>query len=216
MLIGFWSNRSLACKAAVKALVMNRVGDVCVVIALIIVASMFDSVDWTFPFGRITLLLFIGLLGKSSQLGLHMWLPDAMEGPTTVSALIHSATMVVAGVYLLIRFSFDCVSDVLVLACWVSGVTALYGGLCGVYQRDCKKVIALSTCSQLGCMVLCCGLSAHSNGLFHIMTHSFFKALVFLCFGVVIHYCVEQDTRFMFVLYRAYEKFDVGSHTGTA
>jgi len=78
---------------------------------------------------------------------------------------------------------------------WVSGVSALYGGLCGVYQRDLKKVIALSTCSQLGCMVLCCGLSAYSNGLFHIVTHSLFKALVFLCFGVAIHYCVEQDTR---------------------
>jgi len=137
----------------------------------------------------------MGLLGKSSQLGLHMWLPDAMEGPTTVSALIHSATMVVAGVYLLIRFSFECISDVLVIIAWVSGVTALYGGLCGVYQRDLKKVIALSTCSQLGCMVLCCGLSAYSNGLYHIVTHSLFKALTFLCSGVAIHDC-SQDIRY--------------------
>ncbi len=174
---------------------MNRAGDVCLMIAVLLVASCFDSVDLPFVMGRITILLFMGLLGKSSQLGLHMWLPDAMEGPTSVSALIHSATMVVAGVYLLIRFSFECISDVLVMIAWVSGVTALYGGLCGVYQKDFKKVIALSTCSQLGCMVLCCGLSAYSNGLYHIVTHSLFKALVFLCSGVAIHYCVEQDTR---------------------
>ncbi len=170
---------------------MNRAGDVCLMVAVLLAASCFDSVDLPFVMGRIALLLVMGLLGKSSQLGLHMWLPDAMEGPTTVSALIHSATMVVAGVYLLIRFSFECISDVLVMIVWVSGVTALYGGLCGIYQRDVKKVIALSTCSQLGCMVLCCGLSVYSNGLYHIVTHSLFKALVFLCSGAVL----EQDTR---------------------
>ena len=194
MLIGFWTNRVLACKAGLKAFVMNRAGDICLMICIVLLASCDNSVGLPLSV-RFTLLLFMSLIGKSSQLGLHMWLPDAMEGPTTVSALIHSATMVVAGIYVFVRFCFECVTDGLLIISWVSGITALYGGLCSVYQGDLKKIVALSTCSQLGCMVLCCGLSIYSNSLFHIVTHSGFKALMFLCIGMVIHYNVEQDTR---------------------
>lgn len=144
--------------------------------------------------------LLIGAVGKSAQLGLHTWLPDAMEGPTPVSALIHAATMVTAGVFLLIRMSalLEIGTWSLILVGWVGAFTALFAGTVGVFQQDLKKVIAYSTCSQLGYMVAACGLSLYSVGLFHLTTHAFFKALLFLGAGSIIHALKdEQDFRAM-------------------
>jgi NADH-ubiquinone oxidoreductase chain 5 len=144
--------------------------------------------------------LFLGAIGKSAQIGLHTWLPDAMEGPTPVSALIHAATMVTAGVFLIIRCSplFEYAPGVLTLMVFVGSITSFFAATVGVVQNDIKKIIAYSTCSQLGYMVFACGLSGYSAGLFHLVNHAFFKALLFLSAGAVIHgLSNEQDIRRM-------------------
>jgi len=148
----------------------------------------------------IPVLLLIGAIGKSAQIGLHTWLPDAMEGPTPVSALIHAATMVTAGVYLIIRSSslFEMSEISLVATALVGSITALFAATVGLAQNDIKKIIAYSTCSQLGFMVLACGISYYSVGLFHLINHAFFKALLFLTAGSIIHALRdEQDVRKM-------------------
>jgi NADH-ubiquinone oxidoreductase chain 5 len=148
----------------------------------------------------ICLLLFIGSVGKSAQVGLHTWLPDAMEGPTPVSALIHAATMVTAGIFLIIRCSpiFEYSPIMLNIIIWVGAVTAFFAATLGLVQNDIKKIIAYSTCSQLGYMAFICGTSNYSVGLFHLSNHAFFKALLFLGAGSVIHSLGnEQDIRKM-------------------
>lgn len=148
----------------------------------------------------IGIFLLIGAVGKSAQLGLHTWLPDAMEGPTPVSALIHAATMVTAGVFLIVRCSplIDLSSDVLLLITLLGSSTAFFASIVGVFQNDIKRVIAYSTCSQLGYMVFVCGLSYYNVGMFHLVNHAFFKALLFLSAGSVIHALSnEQDMRRM-------------------
>ena len=148
----------------------------------------------------ICILLFIGAVGKSAQLGLHTWLPDAMEGPTPVSALIHAATMVTAGIFLIIRCSpiFEYSENALSIVTFVGALTAFFAASIGVFQNDLKKVIAYSTCSQLGYMVFICGLSGYNIAMFHLFNHAFFKALLFLSAGSIIHAVAdEQDMRKM-------------------
>jgi NADH:ubiquinone oxidoreductase subunit 5 (subunit L)/multisubunit Na+/H+ antiporter MnhA subunit len=146
----------------------------------------------------ICLFLFLGAMGKSAQFGFHNWLPDAMEGPTPVSALIHAATMVTAGIFLLIRcsFLFEMSPSVLQLVAIVGSITALFGAYTGLFSHDIKKVIAFSTCSQLGYMMLACGLERYNAAFFHLVSHAFFKALLFLAAGAIIHAAFdEQDVR---------------------
>ena len=221
LLINFWYTRLQANKAAIKAMVVNRVGDVGLALGVIIFFNYFKSVDFstifsmapllineTFYFFGLnfnvltlgTLFLFIGAVGKSAQLGLHTWLPDAMEGPTPVSALIHAATMVTAGVFLLARCSpiFEYCPTILLVVTIVGSLTAFFGATTALVQNDIKKVIAYSTCSQLGYMIFICGLSHYSIGVFHLFNHAFFKALLFLSAGSVIHAMNdEQDFRKM-------------------
>jgi NADH:ubiquinone oxidoreductase subunit 5 (subunit L)/multisubunit Na+/H+ antiporter MnhA subunit len=163
-----------------------------------------DNIEFLYlSLNRIDLIcffLFLGAIGKSAQLGLHTWLPDAMEGPTPVSALIHAATMVTAGVFVVIRSSplLEYSSSTLLLVSLIGGLTALFAGSVGLVQYDIKKVIAYSTCSQLGYMFFACGMSNYSVGLFHLFNHGFFKALLFLGAGSVIHALLdEQDMRKM-------------------
>lgn len=163
-------------------------------------------------------LLFIGVIGKSAQIGLHMWLPDAMEGPTPVSALIHAATMVTAGVFLIIRISplFEQTPTVLILVVLMGSLTAFFTSTIGLAQSDLKKVIAYSTCSQLGYMVMICGFSHYNSSLFHLINHGFFKALLFLSAGSIIHAVAnEQDFRKMgglrFVLPLSFTCIVIGS-----
>jgi len=221
LLIGFWYDRPSANAAAIKAFIVNRVGDFGFALGIFAVFVLFESVHLDTIFaaagGRadavltvfgvefhaltiICLLLFIGAMGKSAQLGLHTWLPDAMEGPTPVSALIHAATMVTAGIFMVARLSplFE-YSDVALATVTVIGAsTAIFAGTIGCVQNDIKRVIAYSTCSQLGYMFFACGVSAYSAGIFHLMTHAFFKALLFLGAGSVIHAMSdEQDMRRM-------------------
>jgi NADH-ubiquinone oxidoreductase chain 5 len=146
----------------------------------------------------VCILLFVGAMGKSAQIGLHTWLPDAMEGPTPVSALIHAATMVTAGVFLLIKCSplFEYVPNILSYIAFVGAITAFFSSTVGLVQNDIKKVIAYSTCSQLGYMIFACGLSSYHVSLFHLVNHAFFKALLFLSAGALIHSLSnEQDMR---------------------
>lgn len=208
LLINFWYSRIQANKAAIKAMLVNRLGDAALIAAIIIMWANYGSVnflsvlptsqfryDWIIP-----VLLLIGAVGKSAQIGLHTWLPDAMEGPTPVSALIHAATMVTAGVYLIIRSSplFELSSSALILTALVGSITALFAATVGLAQNDIKKIIAYSTCSQLGFMVLSCGISYYSVALFHLVNHAFFKALLFLGAGSIIHSMLdEQDIRKM-------------------
>nr|QJS34625.1 NADH dehydrogenase subunit 5 [Stauropathes cf. punctata NB-2020] len=208
LLINFWLTRLEANKAAIKAMLVNRVGDIGLVLAMFAIWDQFGSLDFssTFnmaPFNDVTLiclLLFIGAVGKSAQLGLHTWLPDAMEGPTPVSALIHAATMVTAGVFLLIRSSplLEQAPLALMVITIIGSLTAFMAATVGLVQNDLKKVIAYSTCSQLGYMVVACGISHYSISLFHLINHAFFKALLFLSAGSVIHALAdEQDMRKM-------------------
>ena len=221
LLIGFWYDRPSACKAAIKAFVVNRVGDVGFTLGILGVYLIFGSIqlDTVFAgaaahantvvnvFGAdlhamtlICILLFIGAMGKSAQLGLHTWLPDAMEGPTPVSALIHAATMVTAGVFLVARMSplFEYSDTALAVVTIIGASTAFFAATIGCVQNDIKRVIAYSTCSQLGYMFFALGVSAYSAGIFHLMTHAFFKALLFLGAGSVIHAMSdEQDMRKM-------------------
>ena len=225
LLINFWLTRIKANKAAMKAMLINRVGDIGLVLAMIKILDEFGALEfstiysimslneWTEVYTKsavvtvnkesitiICLLLFLGAVGKSAQLGLHTWLPDAMEGPTPVSALIHAATMVTAGVFLIIRSGplFEGSPLALTVITIFGALTAFFAATTGVVQNDLKKVIAYSTCSQLGYMVLVCGLSNYSTSLFHLMNHAFFKALLFLSAGSVIHAVSdEQDMRKM-------------------
>jgi len=221
LLIGFWYKKPSANAAAIKAFVVNRVGDFGFGLGIFATFLLFDTVhlDTIFSsvpdhtdtmlnvFGMefhaltiICLLLFIGAMGKSAQLGLHTWLPDAMEGPTPVSALIHAATMVTAGVFMVARLSpmFEYSDVALTVVTVVGASTAIFAATIGCVQNDIKRVIAYSTCSQLGYMFFACGVSAYSAGVFHLMTHGFFKALLFLGAGAVIHAMSdEQDMRKM-------------------
>jgi len=213
LLIGFWYTNPAYNYAARKAFVMNRIGDVGFVLGLALVFQVFGTLDYTTVMERadtfatgapaltaITLLLFVGAIGKSAQLPLFTWLPDAMAGPTPVSALIHAATMVTAGIFLLVRSSALFVLAPLTqdVVLYTGLVTALCAATIGVFQNDIKKVLAYSTVSQLGYMFVALGLGAFSAGLFHVTTHAFFKALLFLGAGSVIHALGgEQDIRRM-------------------
>lgn len=220
LLIGFWYTRIQAGKAAVKAMIVNRVGDIGLALAISAIFLTFKSVDYFVVFSLIpnaintefsfllynidrlsviAFLLFWGAVGKSAQIGLHMWLPDAMEGPTPVSALIHAATLVTAGVFLMIRcsviFENSCILPIIVA---FGGLTCFFASSVGVVQNDIKRVIAYSTCSQLGYMVFCAGLSNYSIAFFHLVNHALFKALLFLSAGCIIHgISDEQDLRKM-------------------
>ncbi|MGX6960161.1 MAG: NADH-quinone oxidoreductase subunit L [Rickettsia endosymbiont of Pentastiridius leporinus] len=216
LLIGFWYSKESANKAAIKAFIVNRVGDFAFILGVIAIIFYCRSANYkdvfsvaeelagikilllNFEFSVldvICLLLFIGCMGKSAQIGLHVWLPDAMEGPTPVSALIHAATMVTAGVFLVARCSylFEYSPIVLQFITIIGGVTCLFAASIAIMQSDIKKIIAYSTCSQLGYMFLACGVSAYNSGIFHLVTHAFFKALLFLSAGSIIHAVHEQD-----------------------
>jgi NADH-quinone oxidoreductase subunit L len=226
LLIGFWYTRPSACAAAIKAFLVNRVGDFGFALGIAAIYLVFDSVEFDVVFGQaaeyvdtdivflgmsvdtltvICILLFIGAMGKSAQLPLHTWLPDAMEGPTPVSALIHAATMVTAGVFLVARCSplFELSTTALGFVTFIGASTAIFAATIGLVQNDIKRVIAYSTCSQLGYMFFACGVSAYAAGIFHLYTHAFFKALLFLGAGSVIHAMSgEQDMRKMGGLWR--------------
>ncbi len=222
LLIGFWYKKDTAIYANLKAFMVNRVGDFGFLLGIAVILMYFGTLDYAEVFGAsgqfaeltvqvipgwdwnvmtlICILLFIGAMGKSAQVPLHVWLPDSMEGPTPISALIHAATMVTAGVYLVARMSplFEWSETALSLVMIVGAVTALFMGILGLIQNDIKRVVAYSTLSQLGYMVVALGASAYASGLFHLMTHAFFKALLFLAAGSVImamHH--EQDIRKM-------------------
>ncbi len=214
LLIGFWTEKTSAVFAARKAFVMNVIGDVGMVIAAFMIFEHFGSIAYMDVFAQapekflpnddtmllITLFLLVGAFAKSAQIPLHTWLPDAMEGPTPVSALIHAATMVTAGVYLVARCHvlYDLAPYTMMLVAAVGVVTALFAGSMGMVQYDIKRVIAYSTMSQLGYMFLAVGIGVYSVGMFHLMTHAFFKALLFLGAGSVIHSMNdEQDIRKM-------------------
>lgn len=211
LLINFWYTRKQANISAAKAVLVNRVGDFFFLYAMSLVFIKFGTLNlyelsWMFltnsydflDLSKICLFFFIAIMSKSAQIGLHMWLPDAMEGPTPVSALIHAATMVTAGIYLLLRLStlFLVSEDVMKFVVIVGSTTALFGATTGSAQTDIKKIIAFSTCSQLGYMVTACGLGQFNLAFFHLITHAFFKSLLFLSAGVIIHTMGgEQDIR---------------------
>jgi NADH-quinone oxidoreductase subunit L len=216
LLIGFWFTKDSAASAGKKAFIVNRIGDFGFLIALFLMIKHFGSLNFVQVFrivsgmpteaagaGLLTsigLLLMVGAAGKSAQLPLYVWLPDAMEGPTPVSALIHAATMVTAGVYMVVRshLVFDHAPQALMVVAMVGTLTALFAATIGVCQTDIKKVLAYSTISQLGYMFMACGVAAYSAGIFHLMTHAFFKGLLFLAAGSVIHAVGgEQDMRHM-------------------
>ena len=221
LLIGFWYHRPAANAAAIKAFVVNRVGDFGFMLGILGVFFVFGTLDFDTVFKAvpdiagqsftflsmdvdilttICLLLFIGAMGKSAQIGLHTWLPDAMEGPTPVSALIHAATMVTAGVFMVARLSpmFEFAPIALTVIVLIGGTTAFFAATIGLTQHDIKRVIAYSTCSQLGYMFFALGVGAYPAAIFHLMTHAFFKALLFLGAGSVIHGMDdEQDMRKM-------------------
>jgi len=221
LLIGYYYHKPSANAAAIKAFVVNRVGDFGFALGIYACFLLTGSVEFADIFAAagsykdatvmflgseyhaltvICILLFIGAMGKSAQLGLHTWLPDAMEGPTPVSALIHAATMVTAGVFLVARFSpvFEYAPDALALVTIIGATTAIFAASVGLVQNDIKRVIAYSTCSQLGYMFFALGVSAYGAAVFHLFTHAFFKALLFLGAGTVIHVMHhEQDMRKM-------------------
>jgi NADH-quinone oxidoreductase subunit L len=211
LLIGYYYDKVSAAKAASKAFVVNRIGDAGFLVAIFLIFINFRTLDYTKVFGQvgqlspdmataIALCLLVGAIGKSAQLPLHTWLPDAMEGPTPVSALIHAATMVTAGVYMIVRnhVIFDLSPVAMSTVAFVGGGTALFAASIGLVQTDIKRVLAYSTVSQLGYMFLGCGIGAYTASVFHVMTHAFFKALLFLSAGSVIHALSgEQDIRKM-------------------
>ncbi|EJJ26099.1 NADH-quinone oxidoreductase subunit L [Rhizobium sp. CF142] len=233
LLIGFWYKKPSASAAAIKAFIVNRVGDFGFVLGIATVFVLFGSINFDTIFANAStfapaegggeagevilnlfgmhldkahaltgacLLLFMGAMGKSAQFLLHTWLPDAMEGPTPVSALIHAATMVTAGVFLVARMSplFELSHDALVVVTIIGAITAFFAATVGLVQNDIKRVIAYSTCSQLGYMFVALGVGAYGAAIFHLFTHAFFKALLFLCAGSVIHAVDgEQDMRYM-------------------
>ena len=219
LLISFWNTRVQANKSALKALIVNRIGDFGFLCGSLLLFYIFRSLDFSTVFvlapyfkninfffltfnikclDMICLFLFIGSMGKSAQIGLHTWLPDAMEGPTPVSALIHAATLVTAGVFLIIRCSplFEFAETTLIFITFIGGLTAFFAATIAITQDDIKKVIAYSTCSQLGYMIFICGLSEYNLSMFHLINHAFFKALLFLSAGSIIHSISgEQDIR---------------------
>ena len=221
LLIGFWYKKESANNAAIKAFIVNRVGDFGLAIGIFLIFFYFGSINFNevfllssqltektltffgFNFNLITLIclfLFLGAMGKSAQFLLHTWLPDAMEGPTPVSALIHAATMVTAGVFLVIRCSplFEYSQIALNTVAIVGMITAIFAASVALVQNDIKKIIAYSTCSQLGYMFFAAGIGAYHVAMFHLFTHAFFKALLFLGSGSVIHaFKDEQDIRKM-------------------
>ena len=221
LLINFWFTRIQANKSAIKAMLVNRIGDFFLLLAIFSLFLTFNTLNYDVIFSVaplfvnytltifgyqiglldiICIFIFLGAMGKSAQLGLHTWLPDAMEGPTPVSALIHAATMVTAGVFLVIRCSylFEYSPLALSVVTVVGSMTAFFAATTGLFQNDMKRVIAYSTCSQLGYMVFACGLSSYEVSLFHLSNHAFFKALLFLGAGAVIHALSdEQDMRKM-------------------
>ncbi|MEO1090806.1 MAG: NADH-quinone oxidoreductase subunit L [Pseudomonadota bacterium] len=226
LLISYWYHKPSANNAAMKAFIVNRVGDFALLLGLAGIFFVFDSLDFDTVFAAaptyadttivlfgmalptldvLCILLFIGAMGKSAQLGLHTWLPDAMEGPTPVSALIHAATMVTAGVFLVARVSpmMEYAPIALAMVTIVGASTAFFAATIALTQNDIKRVIAYSTCSQLGYMFFACGVGAYSAGIFHLFTHAFFKALLFLGAGSVIHAMSdEQDMRRMGGIWR--------------
>lgn len=221
LLIGFWYTRTLALKASLKAVIVNKIGDVALLISIGLMIYFFGTSDFIklqilinylaenkietysinfilFNFSILSVIAFfllIAAVGKSAQFGLHTWLPDAMEGPTPVSALIHAATMVTAGVYLIVwmSFIFEQTEVVWNIVLVIGAFTALFGSAVACFQYDIKKIIAFSTCSQIGYMFLACGLSAYNVAMFHLFTHAFFKALLFLCAGSIIHAISDQQ-----------------------
>ncbi|MBU1979934.1 MAG: NADH-quinone oxidoreductase subunit L, partial [Gammaproteobacteria bacterium] len=222
LLIGFWYTRPTAIYANLKAFLVNRVGDFGFLLGIGLVLAHFGTLQYDAVFARapemmnatielipgspwmlmtvICILLFIGAMGKSAQFPLHVWLPDSMEGPTPISALIHAATMVTAGIFMVARMSplFELSDTALSVVMVVGAITALFMGFLGVIQNDIKRVVAYSTLSQLGYMTVALGASAYSVAIFHLMTHAFFKALLFLAAGSVImgmHH--DQDIRNM-------------------
>jgi len=215
LLIGFWHKNQDYNDAAKKAFIMNRIGDLGLLIGIIIIASLFNTADFIgiherilegtnhvtlFWIGIATFALFIGATGKSAQIPLYTWLPDAMAGPTPVSALIHAATMVTAGIFMITRlnFMFDLAPEVQNIIAIIGAITALVAATIGLLQNDIKKVLAYSTVSQLGLMFLALGLGAYQVAVFHVITHAFFKACLFLGSGSVIHALHgEQDMRKM-------------------
>ena len=226
LLIGFWYHKPAANAAAIKAFLVNRVGDTGFALGIFGTFMLFGAVGFDQVFAAvpgmaeanftfigieghaltiICILLFIGAMGKSAQIVLHTWLPDAMEGPTPVSALIHAATMVTAGVFMVVRLSpmFEYAPVALQLVTYVGAITAFFAATVGLVQTDIKRVIAYSTCSQLGYMFFAAGVSAYGAAIFHLMTHAFFKALLFLAAGSVIHAMSdEQDMRKMGGIWR--------------
>jgi NADH-quinone oxidoreductase subunit L len=216
LLIGFWFTKDSAASAGKKAFIVNRIGDFGFLIALFLMIKHFGSLNFSEVFDKvgpmpvetvgvglltsIGLLLMLGACGKSAQIPLYVWLPDAMEGPTPVSALIHAATMVTAGVYMVSRSHviFDHAPTALTVVAIIGTLTALFAATIGIAQTDIKKVLAYSTVSQLGYMFMACGVAAYSAGIFHLMTHAFFKGLLFLGAGSVIHAVGgNQDMRYM-------------------
>ena len=211
MLIGFWYKENKNNDAAKKAFVMNRIGDLGFLIAICLIFINYNSLNYTTfltagnisidsPITLITICLFIGAMGKSAQIPLFTWLPDAMAGPTPVSALIHAATMVTAGIYMIARTNilFSMAPDTMMFIAYIGIATALLGASIGLFQNDIKKVLAYSTVSQLGLMFLALGVGAYTAAVFHVVTHAFFKALLFLGSGSVIHGMGgEQDIRKM-------------------
>ncbi len=221
LLIGYWYEKESACAAAMKAFIVNRVGDLFFALGIALIFLVFGSIEFSVIFASVSqhqdasyhlfgqdwrafevigVLLFLGAMGKSAQLGLHVWLPDAMEGPTPVSALIHAATMVTAGVFLMARMSpiMEYAPYALAMVAIVGGATALFAATIGCVQNDIKRIIAYSTCSQLGYMFVAAGVGAYQASAFHLLTHAFFKALLFMGAGAVIHAMSdEQDIRKM-------------------
>jgi len=218
LLIGFWHHKESAVEASLKAFLVNRVGDFGFLLGIAVLLMFFGTLDYveTFTlanqvngqtiFGDISvitvicILLFVGAMGKSAQVPLHVWLPGSMEGPTPISALIHAATMVTAGIFMVSRMSpiFELSDVALTVVMVIGAITAIFMGLLGIVQNDIKRVVAYSTLSQLGYMTVALGVSAYSVAIFHLMTHAFFKALLFLAAGSVIvalHH--EQDIRNM-------------------
>ena len=219
LLINFWFTRLLANKAALKAMIMNRIADVIFLLAIVYIFLKFKTTDFIIVFNLIPFIiddlhfflfrnfnslelisffLLIGAMGKSAQIGFHTWLPDAMEGPTPVSALLHAATMVTAGVFLIVRCSFiiEYSENILSFLIFFGIITTFFAGFVAIFQYDIKKIIAYSTCSQLGYMFIACGLSNYHIAMFHLFNHAFFKALLFLSAGAIIHaFFGEQDMR---------------------
>nr|UCS09538.1 NADH dehydrogenase subunit 5 [Cercospora nicotianae] len=209
LLVSFWFTRIAANQSSLSAFLTNRVGDCFLTIGMFAILWSFGNIDYSTVFSMAPLMtdnlitiigicLLIGAMAKSSQIGLHVWLPMAMEGPTPVSALIHAATMVTAGVYLLMRSSplIEYSNTVLLLCLWIGAITTVFSSLIGLFQQDIKKVIAYSTMSQLGMMVVAIGLSSYNVALFHLVNHAFYKALLFLGAGAVIHAVSDnQDFR---------------------